>query len=161
MKDLLDRIEAYDLLNFLLPGILFSFLSGWITSYSLLQQDLVFGVFVYYFIGLVISRFGSLVVEPFLKWVGLVTFSDYEDFIKASKKDDKIVVLSRANNMYRTLLSMIVLLILLRCYELVKSSLMLGPTWDICILGLGLLVLFLFSYVKQTRYIRERVAVRR
>ena len=157
MKEFLDRLEAYDLLNFLLPGILFSVLAPWMTGHSFIQEDLVLGLFVYYFIGLVISRFGSVVVESFLKWAGILRFAEYQDFLKAAKKDEKIVLLSRVNNMYRTLLSMIVVLILLRCYELLLPN----RYWDRYVLVGALLALFLASYLKQTSYIRARVAARR
>lgn len=64
MKDLLDKISSYNLFNYLFPGILFAVISKEFTSYSLLQDNLIVGAFIYYFIGLVVSRFGSLVIEP-------------------------------------------------------------------------------------------------
>lgn len=59
-----DKISSYNLFNYFLPGVLFAALADTVTSYNFLQSDLVVGVFVYYFFGLVISRFGSLIIEP-------------------------------------------------------------------------------------------------
>src|SRR3989344_7954495 len=102
MKDILDKITSYNLFNYLLPGVLFVAILDKFTSYSLTQENLLIGAFVYYFIGLVISRFGSLIVEPFLKSVSFLKFADYVDFVSASKIDSKIEDFSEVNNMYRT-----------------------------------------------------------
>jgi hypothetical protein len=76
------------------------------THFSLVQENLVLGVFVYYFVGLVISRMGSLVVEPVLTKISFLVFVDYAEYVKASRADPKIDVLGEVNNMYRTLVAM-------------------------------------------------------
>ena len=60
MKDILSKLSSYNLFNYLFPGILFVIVIGKVTHYSLIQQDVIIGVFLYYFIGLVVSRFGSI-----------------------------------------------------------------------------------------------------
>lgn len=157
MKELLDKISSYNLFNYLFPGILFAVLSKAITSYSFLQENLLIGIFVYYFIGLVVSRVGSLVIEPLLKKLSFLKFADYKDFIAASKKDSKIELLSEINNMYRTLSSLFILLVLLRLYELIESKLPILKSLNSYILAILLLVIFLFSYRKQTSYIAKRI----
>lgn len=67
MKEILDKLTSYNLFNYLLPGVVFAVLASKVTRFTLIQQDLVAGAFLYYFIGLVISRFGSLILEPILK----------------------------------------------------------------------------------------------
>jgi hypothetical protein len=64
MKEILDKLSSYNLFNYLLPGIIFVVLASEITRYSFIHDDIVIGAFLYYFIGLVISRFGSLAIEP-------------------------------------------------------------------------------------------------
>ena len=76
MNYLLNQLSSYNIFNYLLPGILFVVAAEAFTDYSFLQRDLVVGVFVYYFIGMAVSRFGSLVVEPILKKMSWVTFAD-------------------------------------------------------------------------------------
>src|SRR4030042_1443125 len=105
MKEILDKLSSYNLFNYLLPGIIFVILAGKITHYSFVQEDIILGAFLYYFIGLVISRFGSLVIEPLLKCLSFVQFADYKDFVSTSKKDDKLELLLEVNNTYRTLCS--------------------------------------------------------
>jgi len=98
MNAILNKISSYNLFNYLFPGIVFVALSKEFTEYSFVQQDLLIAAFLYYFIGLVISRFGSLVIEHFLKRLHFLDFADYKDFVAISKKDEKLEVLSEANN---------------------------------------------------------------
>lgn len=157
MKEILDKLSSYNLFNYLFPGILFAIFAEEITHYSFIQPDLIIGAFLYYFIGLVVSRFGSLVIEPFFKKVGLLKFADYEEFITAAKKDSKIEVLSEANNMYRTLSSVFISLLILKIYELIEAKVQILSVWSLYILVVLLLVIFICSYKKQTKYIFKRI----
>ena len=157
MKDLLDKLSSYNIFNYLLPGVLFAALVSKMTIYTLVQNDIVIGVFLYYFLGLVVSRFGSLVIEPILKKIGFVHFASYRDFVSASKKDDKIEVLSEVNNMYRTLCSLFVLLLLLLGYQSIQSHIPQLSRLNPAIAFVLLIVLFLLSYQKQTTYVTKRI----
>jgi len=159
MKDILSKLSSYNLFNYLLPGIIFVVLGSELTRYSFIQQDIVTGVFLYYFIGLVVSRFGSLVIEPLLKRISFLQFVDYKDFTSASKKDDKLELLSEVNNTYRTLCAVFILLLLLKLYEKIEGRFSVLKEWDAIILAVLLLVIFLLSYRKQTSYIKRRTKI--
>lgn len=157
MKDLLEKLSSYNIFNYLLPGIVFVFLADALTTFHFKQQDIVVGVFLYYFIGLIISRLGSIVVEPILKWSKFIKFAPYADFISASKEDKMLEVLSEVNNMYRTFCSVVVSLIFLKFYEYLSASFYFIGRWATEFLVAGMLVLFCFSYRKQTQYITKRI----
>ncbi len=157
MKDLLDKLSSYNIFNYLFPGIIFVVLAERLTSVSLIQKDIVLGVFLYYFMGLVISRIGSLFIEPILKATGFVKFADYSEFINASKEDTKIEMLSESNNMYRTFCSVFLFLLVLKLYEYILSRIPAINDWNQEIILSVLLLLFLFSYKKQTKYITKRI----
>lgn len=157
MKELLEKISSYNLFNCLLPGIIFSIIVTNISSYELLKDDVIVGAFFYYFIGLFISRIGSLIIEPILKKTSFIRFSDYNNYIIASQKDHKIELFSEINNMYRTLISMIFVVISLKLYELIEIKVLILETWRPYILLILFLVIFLFSYRKQTAYIHKRI----
>lgn len=161
MKELLDKISSYNLFNFLLPGVVFVALSSAFTGYSFVHDNLLIAAFLYYFVGLVISRFGSLVIEPALKRLGFLKFADHKEFIAASKQDEKIEVLSEVNNTYRTLCSMFVLLLLLKLYGRLAALLPELQEWNALILVAVLLLMFVFSYRKQTDYITQRIKANR
>lgn len=157
MKEIIDKITSYNLFNYLLPGILFAVIAGELTQFRFIQDDIIIGAFVYYFIGLIISRFGSLIIEPLLKKVSYLKFSPYSDFISASKKDLKLEVLLEANNMYRTFCSLFVLLLLLKLYNLIGFKVFIINNYNLYILIVLLLVIFLYAYRKQTKYITNRI----
>ena len=102
MNEILNKISSYNLFNNLFPGVLFVVIADYFTSFSFTQSDIVSGLILYYFIGLLISRVGSLIVEPFLKWTKLLKFADYHKYVAASKTDPTIEILSEINNTYRT-----------------------------------------------------------
>lgn len=158
MKDLLEKLSTYNIFNYLLPGVVFVAISSSLTGYNLIQDDVLIGVFLYYFIGLVISRIGSVVVEPVLKLLGFVKFSEYRDYIRAAEKDKLIEVLSEANNMYRTLLSLFLCLALLKAFDVLTGYYPFLNDWLPAIIVVGLLFLFAFSYRKQTGFISRRVS---
>lgn len=157
MSDFLDKLSSYNLFNYLLPGILFVILSKEFVGYNYIQENNIIGVFLYYFIGMTISRFGSLIIEPFLKLIHFINFSDYINFVKASKQDSKIDLLSEVNNTYRTLISMTVLLLLSKAYQAIQLNFGITRENSILVILLLVLLLFLLSYRKQTDYITKRI----
>jgi hypothetical protein len=157
MNDLLNKISSYNIFNYLFPGTLFAVLADKLTTYSFIQDDVLIGAFVYYFLGLVISRFGSLVIEPILKKLGIIKFSDYKDYLNACLDDNKIELFSEVNNTYRTLTSMFIILVLLKIYENLEVRIGLLVNYQYFILILLLFLMFLLSYRKQTSYITKRI----
>lgn len=158
MNHLLEKLSSYNIFNYLLPGVVFVAISSSLTGYNLIQDDVFIAFFLYYFIGLVISRIGSVVVEPALKRLKFVQFSEYRDYITAAEKDKLIEVLSEANNMYRTFLSLFLCLAGLKAFEVLTGYYPILGYWLPAIIVIGLFFLFAFSYRKQTGYVSRRVS---
>ena len=157
MEKLLEKLSSYNIFNYLLPGIIFSILLEKTTTYKIMHEDIIIQVFLAYFIGLLISRISSVIIEPILKKVKFVKFADYKDFVLASENDNKIELLSESNNMYRVFISLFVVLIIINIYEQLLLQL-LGEYTNFLVTVL-LLLLFLFSYRKQTNYITQRIEI--
>ncbi len=157
MKDLLDKLSSYNIFNYLLPGVLFAAAVDKLTSIDILQNDIVVGVFVYYFFGTAISRIGSLIVEPLLRKIGFLTFSPYENFVRATKVDSKLEVLSETNNMYRTFCALLLSIATVGLYAYASKYLPLLQMAAPAVCIAALLFLFVLSYKKQTAYISKRI----
>lgn len=158
MEDLVKKVSQYQLFNFLLSGALFVFLLSKTTPISLTSEDVVLALFTYYFIGLFISRIGSLLIEPLLKKFKVVVFAPYSDYVDAAKKDPKIDPLSQENNTYRTLISTFtIFLATLAVYNYAGDFISAHLNIFYYALAVALLILFVFSYRKQTKFIVERV----
>jgi|TARA_B110000114_G_C14999806_1_gene360226 hypothetical protein len=162
MKELINKISSYNLFNYLFPGIIFVIILREITDYDLVQENNFLGAFLYYLIGLIISRFGSLIIGKILqsKKLKFVKFADYSEFIFASDKDEKIELFSEVNNMFRTLISLFCLLLLSKIYQKFSNYLEISKDLSYTILLIGLIILFVFSYRKQTAFITKRIAAR-
>lgn len=171
MKEFLDKISPYELLNNFLTGVCFCILIEKFTLWSLIIKDeSLINCCLFYFVGLIVGRVGSLVIEPALRHLPLrskdgekhkfLEFADYEDFVEAEKEDNKIDTLSGKNNVYRSMIAVFLCFLIAKIYELtlhhVVMSFHLGDA--AAIIGtIILMILFAFSYRKQTDYVRKRV----
>ncbi|HQR50676.1 MAG TPA: hypothetical protein PKW44_03465 [Methylophilaceae bacterium] len=157
MKDLLDKLSSYNIFNYLLPGVLFAVFVDELTSFHISQKDIAVGVFVYYFFGSVVSRIGSLLIEPLLRKLRIAKFAPYEDFVRVSKTDPKMEILSEVNNMYRTICSLMFCVGVVALYDRACASWPALRAVAPDVLIIGLFFLYLLSYRKQTAYITRRI----
>ena len=150
MSELLQKLSTYNIFNYLFPGVVFVILLNRYTEINLVVDDVILGMFLYYFFGLVLSRIGSILIEPILRYTRIIQFADYSRFVRASILDDKIELLSEVNNMHRTIIAMLgVLLVISICNGSATCHLILGLVSSI--------MLFILSYRKQTSLITKRI----
>ncbi len=159
MKEFLEKLSSYNLLNYLIPGAVFVALGRQITKFDLMQSDVILALCTYYFIGMVISRIGSHLLEPLLKKLKLVSFAPYGEYVRASAEDKQLAELSEQNNMYRTMAAMFLSLIVLKTVEMTCDYWNVSGGVLALILVPALFVLFVLSFRKQTTFIAKRVGV--
>lgn len=158
METFLDKLSRYHILNNLIPGITFLYIIDVIGIYGT-AFDNAYGVFfIGYIAGMVLSRLGSVIIEPWFKSWRIVKYAPYPDFLKAEQKDSKINTLLEENNMYRTLVTMfIIVLLLYGCSLIPVVNTFMHTKWATLVLLVLLLVLYALAYRKQTSYIKKRV----
>lgn len=162
VTNILGKLSSYNFFNNLYPGVLFVFLLRNIYGIELEWKNWIEAISVCYFIGMIMSRIGSIIIEPSLKKFSIIEYISYSDYIKASNINTPINILSETNNTYRTLLAMSLFLLLLKIGTMVNVlCLSHGITffqdykeWELLIF---LVILFGYSYKKQTKYIYKRV----
>jgi len=163
MSDLIDtlveKISAYNIFNFMLPGAVFAGAYELLTKQSIFSRNIIFDVVIVYFAGMVISRISSLIIEPLFKLMHILEFAKYEDYVKAEKNDPILITLLQESNVYRNMTTVFVVLLLVkilipvyRNYQFLHVYLDWG--WPIL-----LVILFTISYSKQTSYIRKRASL--
>lgn len=158
MTDFLNKLSSYNLFNNLLPGILYVVFLNQFTEYKVSHDNLLLSAFLYYFIGLTISRISSITVEPFLKRIKFVTFRDYKLFVTANQKDSKLDVLVETNNKFRVLLTMILLVLLSKLYYSLNFNFMkFSADLQQYLLLVFIAIIYLFAYRKQTNYVTKRI----
>lgn len=157
MKEILSKLTSYNIFNYMLPGIVFAIITQEYIGYQIIRENLFEAAFLYYFIGLLISRFGALVIAPILRKIKIVPYRKYESFITASKKDVKIDELSEANNMYRTLISLNLSILLAYGYKQLTQLLTFSEE-TLFLIGIVILVfVFIITYARQSKFIVKRV----
>jgi hypothetical protein len=157
MKDILEKISSYNLFNYLLPGVIFVVLAQRMGIITLPRADIVVLAFLYYFIGMVVSRVGSLAMEPLLKLLNVVAYAPYADYLKAYDKDAKMAGMVEANNTYRTLAATFLALLGGLILDWIADGAGLTPETREYILAAALFVLFVLSFRKQSAFIVRRV----
>ncbi|QGY47761.1 hypothetical protein GM418_30095 [Maribellus comscasis] len=157
MNELVNKLSSYNLFNYLLPGVLFVVILNLTSSYDLLQDSLFEGALLYYFIGLVINRIGSLVIEPIFKKIKFVSYKTPEEFRNASTVYPRILIFSETNNMFRGLCAMFLILIIIVGLDRLGVQVDFNNGMIQLISLVVLLVLLLFSYRKQTKVIFDRI----
>lgn len=161
MEHFFNKLENYNILNYILPAIVFDVGCRYYINIELIPTDNIFiSIFIYYFLGLVISRIGSLIIKPLLwkfKILNKKDSSKCADFYNAEEKDAKIQVLFTDYNMYRNFIATFFLLLVSKFAHAVKSWLNINSTIICTILFMSLLVLFVISYKKQLSYIHSRI----
>ena len=157
MDKFIEKLEEYKIFNYLLPGIIFTYLLKYYVGIDIFQSNVIEMAFIFYFIGSVISRFGSVVIEEILKKIKFIKYSNYNDYINAVKKDDFIKKLLISNITYRTLCAGFLLILIIKgVKELVNYfNLQTGIIYTIVII-FGF-ILYLLSFKKQTGIIVKRV----
>ena len=110
MSSIIEKLDSYQIMTNLLPGAFFCIAVDLILGMAIPFQDVVEEIVIYYFIGLILNRIGSLVVKPVLKKCKFIIEAPYPEYVKAVKKDSKIDILSETNNYFRTLLAGSILL---------------------------------------------------
>lgn len=167
LKQIVGKISSYNIFNNLYPGILFCYDLKIVLDINLLSNNWFENLILFYFAGMVISRIGSVIIEPIMKKIKikkklLLQFAVYSDYEKACKEDSLVATLSETNNTYRTVLSCFICTFVFKvcivinkvCIENKFTFFQENKDWIILIL---LILLFAFSYVKQTSYVRKRV----
>lgn len=124
---------------------------------NLFKEDVIVNLCLFYFLGMIVSRIGSVIVEPLLKKCKFIVFANYEDYIYASKEDSKIEILSETNNLYRSILGLSLTLLIVKLYLIIIKQYSYLNTFSPIIIIISIFILFAFAYKKQTKCIKQRV----
>ena len=159
MGSLIEKLDEYQILNNLLPGAFFCLMLRFMFDIAFPTNNAFEDIIVYFFVGLIIGRIGSLCVGKFLEKIRFIKFAPHHEYVQASKIDLKIDTLSAVNNYFRSLLTSSVILFIIWIFMLIKLNQVwtwISANWQGFVV-VFLIGLFLFSYRKQTKFVRDRV----
>ena len=158
IRAITDKLSQYNFLTNLLPGTMLCILLRYMVGFNLgFSAEWYQLTVIFYFVGMVNNRVGSLLIEPMLRRLKIVKPTSYKSFILAEKKDEKIPTLMVENNVYRSCISVCLITMFAFGYRWLIEHVYFFKKNTSFILLIGLIVLFIFSIRKQTRYINNRV----
>ena len=167
LKSISEKISSYNIFNNLFPGIIFCSVMTKITRFNFATDTIIEQFFMWYFIGMVISRIGSIFVEDTLKKIKIkgkpyLVFADYKQYTPASEANPFIATLSETNNTYRTTISLLICIGAFYFYDsfiydwIIKKCAV-GNKLVALVGGVFLIILFIKSYKKHTEYFEKQV----
>ena len=157
MEKFLNKLSEYHFIQTIVPGIIFTCFSKIFYDVNLITEKPIYDFIIVLIIGLIISRIGSLIVEPVLRKTKILSFYEYSKYIEASQKDSFIKNLSETNNLYRGIIAAFLLILFERFYLFLLNKIVWLNKCSYLILTIVIIVLFIVSYKKQTKYIKERI----
>jgi hypothetical protein len=157
MDSVLSKVTSYRIFNHLLPGAIFCIFCDKFIGWPILSLQLFEALIIYYLAGVSLSRLGSLALEPILKRLGVVSYSEYSNFVKANRTDPKIDVLLEESNMYRTLCMAFICISVLTTIKKISPSLLIPTLAHYITFSIALFFILILSYRKQSDYISQRV----
>ena len=148
ISKMIERISRYEIINNLIPGTALCFILSHL-GYPILNYNAGISVVICYLVGLINSRFSSLIVEGICRKVNIVQWRKYELYIAAKAKRPFIETLQENANMYRAFVSVFFISLIAYVIQRIMPKCVFLQNNGIWILIVVLLVLFLFSYRKQ------------
>lgn len=157
MNEFIKQLSSYKIFNYLIPGVIYVIIIKQITSYNFIQEDIFIGLVLYYFIGMTISRVGSLIIEPLFKKVKFVIFEPYDKYYAASQKDSKVLDRLEEANSFRTYMSVFICSLATMLMEYICSKLYIDTNVLIVIVVSLLFIIYAFAYRKQISLLVKRI----
>lgn len=157
MEKLFEKLSSYHLINYIVPGSIFSIFVSEYFTISIEKYNIAEQIVIFYFLGLIISRIGSLLFEPLYKKLKIIKYSSRKNYYMAEEKDNLIHSLLEINNLFRTCTAMSALALLCIPAKWIYYELAIPKTFVLFIIILSLLIIFSLSYSKQTNAIKKRV----
>lgn len=63
VKNVIEKVSSYHIFNYFFPGIIFCWLIDKVTRVSISTGEVWKDIFIYYFVGMTISRIGSICLK--------------------------------------------------------------------------------------------------
>lgn len=157
MDKVLDKISEYEIVNNLVPGSIYLFFLIHFCDVQFDEEDVLQMIVISFFFGVLIGRTGSLIFEPLMRKFKLIKFVEYAAFINAEKKDDKIQILLKGANMYRSFMSMMFYIIITKLFYIwiIKCPNIKDMVFWIALIAT--IIIFLVAYIKQSNTLIKRV----
>lgn len=138
----------YELVNIFIPASVFiTIISNFkIFNFDFFAQPLLCQITILFITGYVLSRIGSVIVQPVMELLKIINMQDYKNYLKYTDKNIKVMQCTA--NEYRTYIALFGVL-----YVIHTNSSYIRCLW------LFIVILFGLSYKKQMSFIQKRLFI--
>lgn len=152
LKSLSEKLSAYQLFNFIYPGAVFLGILSYKGVPLGMLKEIWWFLLASYFLGMTISRFGSIVIESICLKFGWIEKYDIKRYADNIAKNSFTAILLELTNIYRTNCSMGILLFLCTIFKYQQDD-------KCCMLFVEVLFVLLFgiSFIKQHHYLEDKL----
>lgn len=152
LKSLSEKLSAYQLFNFIYLGAVFLGILSYKGVPLGMLKEIWWFLLASYFLGMTISRFGSIVIESICLKFGWIEKYDIKRYADNIAKNSFTAILLELTNIYRTICSMGILLFLCTIFKYQQDD-------KCCMLFVEVLFVLLFgiSFIKQHHYLGDKL----
>ena len=143
-----EKISRYEILNNLIPGTALCFILSYI-GYPILDYSAGVCVMICYLVGLINSRFSSLVIEWLCRKTKLIKWRNYSLYNSAKKERPFVGTLQEIANVYRAFVSVFFVSLIAYGIQKLLPNCTFLQDYGLWILLSLMFLLFLLSYRKQ------------
>ena len=103
IEKVLDKISKYDIIVNFIPGSVFVYCCKFFGQVDILYNNFLIDIPVIYFYGMLSELIGDALIN-FLKILKIVNYANYDDFLKADKRNSKVSLISRKVSMLKAMI---------------------------------------------------------
>ena len=160
LKLIFDKLSLYNLVTNILPGAVLCIIFKYCIGYDLFVSDnwFLLGI-LFYFIGMINNRVGSIVLMPLFKWTHFIKLKPYQEYVSAEKKDETITTLSTESTVFRSYTAVCFNSLITMLFKTIADRCVFLSNHSTLLLLILLLLIFAFSYKKQLRFVQKRISI--
>lgn len=151
LKMLAEKLSTYRFFNFIIPGAVFLGFLKFHEVVIIFDENIWWFLLASYFSGIVISRFGSVVVEGLMKKLKVLKDYDVKKYITKQRDSMLVGTMLELANTYRTFCALGVIIFVFTVITFPCER----RTAYYVVIELGFVILFLYSFHKQYKYFED------
>lgn len=157
IEKILEKMGIYNLFTNIIPGYIFIMFNFF--NFNIKMDNIVEQVVLAYFVGLTISRIGSIILGNILLKISNDSDESYNKYIDACNKDTKIELLLQERNSCRTYVTLFIMCLLEIIGNYVFSKITITKDVILFIVLVLLIIIYSISFCKYNRYIVKRIRI--
>lgn len=157
MNDFIFLLSNLRVVSSIVPGAILCIYINDFLKINILRHETIVNIFIFYAVGVIIGRIGSIVIEPLFESFGIIDKENYPNFIDAEIKNPKVSTIDEISRFYRSMATLMMLIIVGILFEYPMNLYPLTYVLGGHIVSVLILILMIKSYSKQSEYTANRI----